>query len=367
MSANVSGSSRLSFPMAIAAQGMCSAIGLDAPANVAAIRGRLNHFRETQFYNRAGQRLMGASLYEVHQWGTDRLLLMLRQVLSECWRMAQARLGNRCPKADNTALLVVTAEPDRPAVPLGQLKEAIGRVMMGGGFHGQSQMMRVGKGGVALALQEAEQLLQRPGDHHQPRVDAVMLVSADTLLDAPVIEACLTAGRMASRGMTDGFLPGEGAGCVMLMRPNEVPQDHVQVMATGHAVDDWRLGGAAPLRAQALSRAMRAAAGQAGCELSSLEFHVSGMSGEGWYSRELNMALSRVMEHKRTEFPHHMLAQFLGETGAAGPLLALAWLSVAMPAQHRNLGRRGLLHFAGDDGHRSAVVVSMSASSREGS
>ena len=78
-------------------------------------------------------------------------------------------------------------------------------------------------------------------------------------------------------------------------------------------------------------------------------------------SREIELALSRAMEHKRTHFPHHRIAQFIGDTGAASAVATLAWtaheMRVERPFRSARMGRIGLLHFSEDDGQRSALML----------
>ena len=119
-----------------------------------------------------------------------------------------------------------------------------------------------------------------------------------------------------------------------------------------------------PLRAQALTAVLREAARQSGLGVADAEFHASGMNGEHWMARETELALSRAMEHKRTHFPHHRIAQFIGDTGTAGAVATLAWITHEMRVGSRperagtaRIGRTGLLHFSEDDGQRSALML----------
>ena len=111
------------------------------------------------------------------------------------------------------------------------------------------------------------------------------------------------------------------------------------------------------MRAAGLTQAIRAAVETADTQLIGLDFHASGMAGEAWYAKEASLALSRCIEQRKPSFPHLIVARSVGETGAASGVLTLAWLAGTMTRPEGRPGRAGLLHFAGDDGERSALVI----------
>lgn len=234
--------------------------------------------------------------------------------------------------------------------PDGWAHLAVTRRQHGKGFHAFSQFCDYGKAGIGKALEQASQLLDSEGGP-----EYVLLAAVDSLLDAGAVERYLDEQRIATESNADGFIPAEGAGAVLLSRaPVATPALWIEGFAT--AQEGWRLDSETPLRAQGLTAAIRGAAAAANCQVASLDFHASGMTGESWYAMEVGLALARCMERKKTEFPHLMVARSVGETGAASPLLTLAWLAGLM-ANQINPGSAGLLHFAGDDGQRTAMVV----------
>lgn len=349
--------------LAIAARGMCCALGWDAPATVAAMRARLNHFRASEFMARDGQPIVAASVYALNTWGVERLGAMLRSSVQEC--LADARSSGATVETSRIALLLMLPEPGRPALQEEALAELFQELVAELDLSPESQLGWVGRGGLALALQASDDLL-RPPDHGQGGVvKAVLLAAVDSLLDAPLIESLLNRQRLACDGRTDALVPGEGSAALLLTcsplsdRQGKGIHTGLRIDAWAHATDPWRMDGHLPLQAKGLTQALRGAAAAAGRDLVDFEFHVSGANGEEWYAREVQMALSRAMQRKRPSFPHQTLAHFLGETGAAAPVMALAWLSLALPQNHRGFGRCGLVHFAGDDGQRSAAAVSL--------
>lgn len=342
-------------PLRIASQGMCCALGFDTAAAVAAIRARLNHFQQTQFVSTDGQPLTGAQLYGVDLWGAARHASMLRTALDDC--LARATRAGFSALPHETALWLLTPEPTRATYPAVAMAAIVSQLVDERGLHPHSGCAPLGKGAVATAFLRLGQLMDDPAPASPIR--RVLLASTDSLLDAACIEHLIEQDRLAYDGHTDALIPGEGAAALLLTRE---PADHsaqpsVWVTATSQAQDAWRLGSDTPLRAVALTDAMRQASKAAGCKVSDMEFQVSGATGEDWCVKEASMALSRAMERRRDVFAHHMPSQYLGETGAAAPLLTLAWLSEAMSRPKNRLGTQGLAHFAGDDGQRSVLVV----------
>jgi 3-oxoacyl-[acyl-carrier-protein] synthase I len=336
-------------PLKVLARGMCCAVGHNAEAATIAINARMNHFRETEFVD-AGLPIMGATLYGVDIWGAERLQLMAQSVMTQCL----AALSDVNLK--DIAVLLLSAEPGRPGMPREHLGSTLHNFAgqedhLDHPFHAESCLVAYGKGGIAAAVADASALL-----NSATGPEYVLMVAVDSLLDAAAIENYLIQMRLNSRDNTDGFIPGEGAAAVILSKKSHGASG-LWIDGVGIAHDDWRIDGDAALRANGLTTAIRAAAQMAGTEVADMDFHASGMTGEGWYAKETNLALSRCMERKKKEFPQMIIASNVGETGAASPLLTLAWLAGAMEAQSHQLGSKALLHFAGDYGKRSALVV----------
>ncbi|NHZ44604.1 hypothetical protein [Massilia aquatica] len=289
-------------------------------------------------------------------WGAERLSYMLQSVVDE------ALIEHISVDTAQIAILAIGAEPQRPGRPSSCLADALAAILddarqHGKEFHALTQFCDYGKAGIGKALAQASQLLaSKDGPEY------VLLAAVDSLLDAGAVESFLAEERIATDANADGFIPAEGAGAVLLTRSTAAtPALWIEGVAT--AQEAWRLDSDTPLRAEGLTAAIRGAGQAANCEIASLDFHASGMTGESWYAKEVGLALARCMERKKPEFPHLMVARSVGETGAASPLLTLAWLAGLM-AHPTNPGSAGLLHFAGDNGQRTALIVRYSSHSQ---
>lgn len=335
--------------LGIIAHGICCAIGHHARAANAALRARMNHFRETEFIDDTGQPIVGASLFAVEQWGEARLHTMFHAVVGECCAQLPDSIHNY-----ECAILLLCAETSSADVRHAWADHMLDRTLQAGQFHAASDVLPLGKAGIVQALQEAQRLftLATP-----PRY--VIIAGVDNYLNAAVIDDMLAQERLMTSSNSDGFIPGEGAASIMLINGearDEPTAPMLWIEGIGEADEPARIGETTPQRAQALCLAMRAAAKQAQCHIADLSFHASGFSGEAWYARENGLALSRVLEKRVAHFPHHIVSQFVGEIGAACAPLCLAWLADVMP-RIDGPGQRGLLHFANDQGKRAALVV----------
>lgn len=339
----------MSGAIRIVARGMCCAVGHTAPAAIAAIRARMNHFRDTQFVGPGGFPLVGAQLHEVDCWGARRLRLMLDSVLAEC----MPGPPRQSPMAV-VPLLLLLGESTRPGADHRWADEAFGARPGLPDFlaHPASAIYTTGKAGIADVLLDARRLLwgNTPDAPRQ-----VVIAGVDSLLSAGSIGHFLRQERLLCNDNTDGFIPGEAAAAIVLTKAAEkTPGLWIDGIAKAREVASP--GGELPQRADGLSAAMREAARDAGCRIADLAFHASGMSGESAYAKELALALARALEVRVADFPHQLIARSVGETGAACGPLTLAWLAGVM-GRADGPGPSALLHFANDDGARAALVV----------
>ncbi|WP_157659191.1 hypothetical protein [Thauera butanivorans] len=72
------------MPLRVASAGVCCSVGNDTASTSAAIRARLNHFRQGSFVDTAGEPINVAMLYDVPTWGQSRLQHMYRSAMTEC-------------------------------------------------------------------------------------------------------------------------------------------------------------------------------------------------------------------------------------------------------------------------------------------
>lgn len=341
-------------PMLVRARAMCCSLGFTAPAAVAALNARVNHFTESRFVGQGGRRIMAAQLHGVSVWGAARLDMMLESVLTEI------RASRRLCVEDELSLLICCAEAQRPGIDRQSLREHFLTFAQSHRFHSSSAVLSVGRGGIAQALLHASELLHRGVAAGRPR--AVLLVGVDSLLVAASIEHLLAQDRLLTHTNSDGLIPAEGAAALLLEPATPSTAEEAQALcitAVAQATDTWQFGSDSPARATGLTQAVRQVLTAIHGSLADMDFHISGGNGEAWYSREVALMQSRCMQRKRESFPHLQPSLQLGDAPAAAPVQAIAWMADMMTRidPTHSPGRLALAHFCGDDDQRSAIVL----------
>ncbi|NHZ89221.1 hypothetical protein F2P45_09350 [Massilia sp. CCM 8733] len=353
----------MTAPLALLRTGAVTCVGLNAPSTFAALRTRLNNFHDLTFIDPRGEP-MTAGLVTLGQEADrgpaiDKHAAMLARAIGECLD------GLAHPDTRDIPLLLCVAEVTRPgrvaALDAGlrpALEEALGRH-----FSPQSRVYAYGQAGAAIALNDAFALA---GAH-----PFVLIAAVDSYVGAGTLLAMHGAGRVLSSVNTHGFIPGEAACAVLVARPDQVSQlaprwsnrqrasssaSGATLFCTGLGIAHELaiIGGAAPNRALAMSDAIRTSLGGLPPDSGAVGLRISGQSSEDFYAKELALAAART---NVCGTPLWMLADSLGETGAAAGLLALAW---AYAAAHKGYAPsfNMLCLMASDEGERSAALLS---------
>jgi 3-oxoacyl-[acyl-carrier-protein] synthase I len=332
-------------PLAVVGAGMCCALGYHLAAACCALRAEMDHFQESAFVDSANAPLVVAQLPFDQLGGAERLAFIVHQAVMDCARDA----GNIYPKS--TALILLAAEEGRPHTEHHRYYEAFNacKKLFPVEFHESSGIMPKGRAGIASALQAAHRLLT------EETVKQVLLVGADSYVNAATIGHYLKQDRLQCTGNSDGFIPGEGAGALLLeLATGQSKGTHITGM--GRAIEEATIGGDIPNRALGLTQAMRDACDQAGVALPELKFRMTDQNGEKYYANEMANACTRLMADSGIDLPMLTIANCIGETGAAAGPLMIAYLRERMRGND-TLGDVGLLHMGNDDGTRTALVL----------
>lgn len=335
--------------VAILGAGMMTGVGLTAPAACAAIRCAIDNFRETRFIDRAGEWILGCEVPLEQPWrGQAKLAKLLAGALKECLDLVPDVAPTDVP------LLLCLAEPDRPGRLDGLSNSLYDETTreLGASFHRDSQMLAQGRVGAAVALHRARQLLHRPKD--APR--HVVVAGVDSFLIGPTLSAYEARDRLLTADNSNGFIPGEAAGAVLLGRPDAAKAGDLVCHGMGFAREDAAIEFEEPLRADGLAEAITAALGEAGLDLADLDYRMADLSGEQYGFKEAALVLSRVLRKRKHGFDIWHPADCIGEVGAAAlPCM----LGVALFAARKGYapGPGVLCHLGNDDGKRAALVV----------
>lgn len=333
-------------PIAIVNAGLVTSVGLSAPATCAAIRAGLTNHTDTRF-DAHGLWIPGAQVLLDQPWrGREKLTRMLCTAIQECLEPFPELLTGRLP------VLLCVAENARAGRLSGLDDDLLGDVLHRVEVQRhpeQSGVVAYGRVGVAVALSRARALLTEHGAEH------VLIAAADSLLVARTLAAFDGDDRLLSKTNTNGFIPGEAAGAILLTRhPSRGP--HLMCVGLGFSEEPVPIASEAPFRAEGLTVAINKSLADAGCQMHDLDYRITDMSGEQYYFKEAALALTRTMRKVKPEFDIWHPADCVGETGAAIGAVALAVTLTACRKTY-SPGPNTLFHSGSDAGHRAAVIL----------
>lgn len=335
-------------PIAILNTGLVTSVGLSAPATCAAIRAKLTNTSETRFMDSNGKWIMAHSVPLDQPWrGPAKLVKMAVMATEECLAQVPRAQWEKIP------VMLCVAELERPGRTDGlddQLFLDIAAELKTR-FAPQSRLIAQGRVGVAVALKHARQLI------HEQNVPMVLIAATDSLLSWPTLSHYERNGRLLTERNSNGFMPGEGAGALLVGRPTGKPE--LLCTGLGFTTEKAHIDSSEPFRADGITGAIKAALQDAAREMHDFDFRISDLSGEQYYFKEAATALSRTLRQRKEEFDLWHPAECTGEAGAfAG--ISIVSLADAACRKGYAAGPNMLAHFANDAGQRAAVTLQFS-------
>ncbi len=335
-----------SKPIAIRSIGLVTSVGLSAAASCAAFRAKLTNPSETRFIDSSGEWIMA------HQVPLERPLRGLAK-LAQMAALAIEEALESVPKSEWTGLplILCVAEAERPGRLRDLDEQLFGQIQvkLGANFAGQSAIVAHGRVGIAVALAQARALLDQPG------IQQVLVAATDSLLSWPTLSHYEGGDRLLTARNSDGFMPGEGAGALLLGAPTEQGGELV-CTGIGFGGEAAHVDSEQPLRADGLTQAVTAALADAGRRMHDIDFRITDNSGEQYYFKEAALALSRTLRARKEEFDIWHPAECTGEIGAASGAAIIATALAACEKRYAK-GFNILAHMANDGGQRAALSL----------
>jgi 3-oxoacyl-[acyl-carrier-protein] synthase-1 len=333
------------MPLAVLQVGLVSSVGLTSAASCAAIRCGMNNFHETRFIGSSGEPLVGSTV-ELEEPGSRiaKLAKMTRLALSECLLAV--------PDSASIPLLLCTAEGDRPGRPQSLdrlLLEAI-ESELGTPLHPRSQVFPLGRVGGPVALLEARRILQ------EGRCARVIVAGVDSFLVGATLAAYDKQDRLLRKDNSNGFIPGEAAGAVLLGAWRDGSTAPLLCRGLGFAREPAPLGSGRPLRGDGLVQAIRIALDEAGIALKDCDHRIADVSGEEYRFKEAALAVTRLLRDRKALFSLWHPADCIGEVGAATLPAMMAMLYFGALKDYLP-GPVFLGHLGNDDDKRAAFVA----------
>lgn len=343
----------------IAGVGMMTAVGLSAPETTAAVRAKMMRFTESSILDGRFQALtlaevpdqalpaLAESLDRPGPTARERRLIRLASApIRECLaglpqKLRPVPLLLAVPESDTTRPL----DGRRLAAALAiQLEGFVDGARAGAPFRGRA-------GGV-IAIGRAADVV-RAG-----QADFVVAGGVDTFRDLYVLATMDADGRLKTADRMDGFIPGEGAGFVLVARREAAAKAGMAPLATiaswGQAAEPGHLYSDEPYRGDGLAKAIALAVGAAR-EVLPIRQVFASMNGEVHWAREWGVGHTRSRAAFAPDAAMHHPADCYGETGAAsGPLMVAA----AAAGIRAGWGQASALVYGSSDrGDRGALVI----------
>jgi len=337
------------MPLAILQTGLVTSVGLSAPAACAAIRAGLTNPTETRYISPTGGWIMAHQVSLDEAWrGRQKLVRMASFAIEEALEKLPREEWGRLP------LLLCIAEHARPGRTEGLDDRLLAEIEhdLGVRFAEQSAVFPHGRVSVAVALMQARKLVERGS------VPYVLIAATDSLVSWPTLYAYQSRDRPLTTENSDGFIAGEGAGAVLVGRPDQ--SSGLLCRGIGFATEASHVDSESPLRADGLVQAISNAVTDAGCAFHDLDFRIADLSGEQYYFKEAALAMSRLLRVRKPEFDIWHPADCIGEAGAVAGAACIAVAAAAFRKGY-SPGPRVLLHASSDAGERTAAVLHFGA------
>ena len=342
------------LPLSLVSTGLVTAVGLSAPASCAAMRAKISNPSETRFIDSNGEWLMAHQVELEQPWrGLIKLAKMGAMAIDEALA-AVPRDGWR-----EVPLLLCVAERERPGRTDGLDDRLLPMIEteLGVRFAPTSVIVPHGRVAAAVALSIARKLLsgaagETPGQ--------VLIAATDSLLSWPTLGFYEREGRLLTPRNSNGFMPGEGAGALLVQRAESAGAGTtaagLQCRGIGFGVERAAIASDEPLRADGLAQAIKQALADAGCAMHDTDYRITDLSGEHYYFKEASLALSRTLRQRKEEHDLWHPAECIGEAGALAGL-AVAALADAASRKGYAKGPVALAHLANDGGQRGAFTL----------
>ena len=345
--------------VAVVGFGLATPLGVGWPQTATAVRASVSAFRELTWDEaRFPPTVMAALPDEVLLGGGSPLTsgadISAGEMESRLARLALLALQTLGENAAGRPVPLMIGLPDpreldgyQPDRVMEQLCATAGRRVA----RGAGQVICKGRAAGLLAVAEAASVLRSGG------ADLVLAGGCDSYRSMARIEALDEAGRLNTDQNMDGFVPGEGAGFLLMttlvrarelgIRPFCVIGGSAAGFETGH------LGSEEPYLGEGLCSAWQ------GLLQPAAPRHIravySSMNGEHHWARELGTACIRCKDQLADDVTVEHPADCLGDLGAASGPVLVAQAAWAMNRGH--LAGPALVYGSSDLGERAVLLV----------
>lgn len=317
----------------------CTSLAFTAASTLSAMEAGLNNFTATTVLDSFGEAAMGAQVQELDGElpRAARLEIVLRHALAD--------LDNVLPaaSADVPALLGMPADLGADE------RHRLLRVFDGYrvSADGEQGWFPYGRASTFAALRHARALLA------DGACELLVVVGTDSLCAPATLRRLVQADRVLGPG-TEGTIPGEACGCVLLASPShpvarEAGRFRIEQVALHRS--HTPLLNADRVSADALTATFRTLR-ESGAER--VTRVVPAHSGEGYFGRSFAHAYLREVELMPEPLEVKLIADCVGDVGAAAGPIGLAFAAHLMETDGAG---RTLVYSESDSGEVGAAII----------
>lgn len=350
---------------AVFANGMVTAVGFNAPACCAAFRAGISNIQIENLWNASPGEALQAGRPHMPQWweGPDMLAELVAPPIIECHQALNEipEYSHLDPK--QIPILLILAPESRPfrwpnldQRIMDDLAHKLGMMMPKG-----SIVIPRGRTGIVQAFKYASELRQ-----DNP---LCIIAGVESFMRQEIVEYYIEERRLKCSDNSNGFIPGEAAGAVLVGAPMRIKGPEVLITGMGLKQDPSGAGGNEnhPSTGKGLTNAMREALKQAGHDYWALDLRLADLNGEHWKFKEAAFAAGRLDRLRPKGTPPRQLGyvdiwhpiEYMGDVGAAIFPILLGWTFEAYKKGY-DCGPKSLLFASEDDGERAAMTVEFS-------
>lgn len=317
----------------------CTSLGYTMPETLAAMGAGLSNFTDTGLKNAYGTAVTAASLLERDVPGHERLAMLAGIGLTGVQQLLQTVGVAQAP-----LMLGVAANlDDEEAAALGA------EVRRSPAVKPESASYPYGRASAFVAFAQAAALIAR-GAHR-----FIVVGGVDSLCALSNVYGLVQAKRVLGPH-TEGTIPGEAAVFALLARSDDPAVDPATSV---------RLEGVAQHRGQPFTKADRVSGNDLAVVFKSLRDRgsrrvdrvIAAHSGEGYFGRSFSHAYFREVEVMPEPLEVDLIADCVGDVGAAAGPLGLAFGMYRMVTEPHGARGRALVYSESDTGELGAAII----------
>ena len=339
----------------LVAMGASTPVGRDAWSSAAAVRAGVSGFGEHPYMiDTAGEpmRVARAEWLDIGVVGIGRFEALLFPAIDQAIEPLAVPEGNPLNIA-----IALGLPSERPGLPESFHRDLMSRVgKRYGHIFNATATFAAGHAAGLLALEAAFKKLRQSG------LDACVVAGVDTYMEPETLEWLESCDQLHSAGPLNnawGFIPGEAAGALLLMRAETATRMHLKPMAvvlgTGSAHEPKRIKTESVCIGEGLTQAFRTALAvlPAGTLVSDV---YCDMNGEPYRADEYGFTCLRTKEAFMSPSEFVAPADCWGDVAAAGGPLHVI-LSTIAGAKGYARGDVAFTWASAESGERAAAVV----------